>query len=65
MRVINWILGGGAVAAAVAAAIFCAKVGAFALACGDAWLAAACWFGMIWFGSLAVKFVGWAIEHKA
>lgn len=53
MRAINCILGFGAFAAAIVAAIFCAKVGAFALACDDAWLAAACWLGMIWFGAFA------------
>jgi len=61
MKAINYILGFGVFAAAVVAAIFCAKVGTFALTCGDMRLAAACWLGMLWFGALAVKFADWAI----
>ena len=60
MKAINYILGFGGFAAAVVAAIFCAKVGHFGLVCGDIRIAAACWLGMVWFGALAVKFIGWA-----
>ena len=60
MKAINYILGfGGSVAAAVAAT-WCAKVGHFGLTCGDMRVAAVGWFGMIWFGALAVKFTAWA-----
>ena len=55
MRAINYILGFGASAAAATAAIFCARVGHFGLACGDARLAAVGWCGMFWFGALAIK----------
>ena len=61
MKAINYILGFGVFAAAVVSAIFCAKVGAFALTCADMRLAAVCWLGMIWFGALAVKCIDWAI----
>ena len=54
MKAINCMARCMAFAAAIVAAVFCAKVGAFALACGDAWLAAAGWLGMIWFGAFAV-----------
>ena len=55
MKVINYILGFGAFAAAATAAIFCAKVGSFGMGCGYIRLAAAGWMGMIWFGALAIK----------
>ena len=61
MKAINYILGFGAFAAAVAAAIFCAKVGHFALTCGDVRVAAAGWIGMVWFGALAIKCAAMAI----
>ena len=60
MKAINYILGFGAFAAAVVAAIFCARVGQFCLACGDTALAAGCWMGMIWFGAAAIKLAAWA-----
>lgn len=62
MKAINYILGFGGFAFAVLAAIFCAKVGHFGLACGDIRVAAVAWFGMIWFGALAVKFAVWAVS---
>ena len=61
MRAINYILGFGAFAAAATAAIFCARVGHFGLACGDVRVAAAGWLGMIWFGALAIKCAAMAI----
>jgi len=61
MKVINYILGFGASAAAATASIFCAKVGSFGLACGNVRVAAAGWFGMIWFGALAIKCAAMAI----
>ena len=64
MREINYILGFGAFAAAVAAAIFCAKVGSFGMGCGDIRLADAGWLGMIWFGALAIKCAAMAIGAK-
>ena len=64
MKAINYILGFGGFAAAVVAAIFCAKVGHFGLVCGDMRIAAACWLGMIWFGALAVKFIEWAHDSS-
>lgn len=63
MKAINYILGFGAVAAAVVAAIFCARMGHFGLVCGDIRLAACCWFGMVWFGALAVKCTVWAMDR--
>lgn len=60
MKAINYILGFGAVAAAGVAAIFCARVAHFGLACGDVRVAAAGWLGMIWFGALAVKLTAWS-----
>lgn len=60
MKAINYILGVGAFAAAVAAALFCARAGHFGLACGDVRVAAAGWLGMIWFGALSIKIVSWA-----
>ena len=60
MKAINYILGFGAFAAAVVAAIFCAKLGAYALSCGDLKLAAVSWFGIIWFGAAAIKLAAWA-----
>lgn len=64
MRVINYILGFGAFAAAVVEAIFCAKVGSFGLACGDVRVAAAGWIGMIWFGALAIKIALWSTSGE-
>jgi len=61
MKAINYILGFGASAAAVVAAIFCAEVGHFGLACGDVRVVAAGWCGMIWFGALAIKCAAMAI----
>ena len=61
MRTVNYLLGFWAIAAAAVAAIFCAKVGAFGLACGDLRVAAAGWFGMIWFGAAAIKLAAWAV----
>ena len=55
MKAINYILFFGAFAAAVVAAIFCAKVGHFGLTCGDVRVAAVAWFGMVWFGAAAIK----------
>ena len=63
MKAINYILGFGAVAAAVVAAVFCARVAHFGLACGDVRVAAAGWLGMIWFGAAAVKCTVWAIDR--
>lgn len=63
MKAINYILGIGAVAAAVVAAIFCARMGHFGLVCGDIRLAACGWLGMIWFGALAVKCTVLAIDR--
>lgn len=54
MKAINCMARCVAVAAAIVAAVFCAKVGAFALACGDIRVAAIGWLGMIWFGAFAV-----------
>ena len=62
MKAINYILGFGAFAAAVTAAIFCALVGHFGLACGDIRMAAAGWFGMVWFGAAAIKLAAWACK---
>ena len=62
MKAINYILGFGGFAAAVVAAIFCAKVGHFGLTCGDIRVAAVAWCGMIWFGALAVKIGAWACK---
>ena len=62
MRVINYLLGFGASAAAATAAIFCARVGHFALACGDLLVAAEGWCGMIWFGAAAIKLAAWACK---
>ena len=62
MKAINYILGFGAFAAAVVASIFCAKVGHFGLACGDIRMAAAGWFGMVWFGAAAIKLAAWACK---
>lgn len=59
MKAINFILLFGGFAAAVVAAIFCARVGHFGLTCGDIRMAAVGWFGMIWFGALAVKMAAW------
>ncbi len=65
MKAINCILGSVAFAAAALAAIFCAQVGSFALACGDTRVAAIAWLGMIWFGALAVMLaVGGSGEVK-
>ena len=64
MKVINYILGFGASAAAATAAIFCARVGHFGLACGDVRMAAAGWMGMIWFGALAIKCAAMAIGAR-
>ena len=61
MKTINYILGFGAFAAAVVAAIFCAKVGCFGFSCGDIRAAAAGWMGMIWFGAAAIKLAAWAV----
>lgn len=63
MKAINYILGFGAVAAAVVAAVFCAHIASFAKSCGDIRLAACCWLGMVWFGALAVKCTVWAIDR--
>ena len=60
MKTINYILGFGGFAAAVVAAIFCAKIGHFGLVCGDIRVAAAGWCGMVWFGALSIKLIGWA-----
>ena len=60
MKAINYILGFGAFAAAVVAAIWCAKIGHFGLTCGDMRVAAVGWFGVIWFGALAMKLCAWA-----
>ena len=62
MKAINYILGFGAFAAAVVAAIFCARVGHFGLACGDIRVAAAGWLGMVWFGAAAIKLAAWAVK---
>ena len=64
MKAINYILGFGAFAAAVVAAIFCAKVGHFGLTCGDLRVAAVAWLGMIWFGAAAIKLIAWAWGGK-
>ena len=64
MRAINYILGFGASAAAATAAIFCALVGHFGLACGDVRMAAAGGCAMIWFGALAIKCASWACGGK-
>ena len=60
MKAINYILGFGGFAAAVVAAIFCAKVGHFGLTCGDIRVAVVAWLGIVWFAALAVKIIGWA-----
>ena len=60
MKAINYILLFGGFAAAVLAAIFCAKVGHFGLACGDIRVAVVAWLGIVWFAALAVKIIGWA-----
>lgn len=62
MKAINYILGFVGFAAAAVAAIFCARVGHFGLACGDVRVAAAGWLGMIWFGAAAIKLAAWAVE---
>ena len=62
MKAINYILVCGAFAVAFAAAIFCAKVGHFGLACGDIRMAAAGWFGMVWFGAAAIKLAAWSCK---
>lgn len=62
MKAINYILGFGASTAAVVAAIFCAKVGHFGLACGDIRAAAIGWLGMIWFGAAAIKLIARACK---
>lgn len=62
MKAINYILGFGAFAAAVVAAIFCEKVWHFGLACGDLRVAAIGWLGMIWFGAAAIKLASLAIR---
>ena len=64
MKAINYILGFGATTAAATAAIFCARVGHFGLACGDVRVAAAGWMGMIWFGTLSIKCASWACGGK-
>jgi len=62
MRTVNYLLGFWAIAAAVGAAIFCARVGHFGLTCGDLRVAAIGWLGMIWFGAAAIKLAAWAVE---
>ncbi len=64
MKAINYILGFWAFAAAVVAAIFCARVGHFGLACGDIRMAAAGCLGMIWFSAAAIKLAAWAWGGK-
>ena len=64
MKVINYILGFGAFAAAATAAIFCARVGHFGMGCGDLRVEVAGWMGMIWFGALAIKCAAMAIGAK-
>ena len=60
MKAINYILGFGAFAAAVVAAIYIGRFAAFAWRCHDIPLAMSCTFGVIWFAALAVKFAAWA-----
>ena len=60
MKAIDNILGFVAFAAAVVAAIFCARVGLFGLTCGDLRVAAIGWLGMIWYGAAAIKIAAWA-----
>jgi len=64
MKAINYILGFGAFAAAVVAAIFCARVGHFGLTCGDLRVAAIGWLGTIWFVAAAIKLAAWAWGGK-
>ena len=60
MKAINYILGFGAFAAAVVAAIYIGRFAAFAWRCHDIPLAMSCTLGIIWFGAAAVKFGAWA-----
>jgi len=64
MRAINYILGFGAFAAAVVAAIYTGRFAAFAWRCHDIPLAMSCTFGVIWFCALGVKLIGWAWGGK-
>ena len=64
MKAINYILGFGCFAAAATAAIFCARVGHFGLACGDVRMEVAGGCGMIWFGALAIKCAAMAIGAR-
>ena len=62
MKALNYILGFGAFAAAVVAAIWIGRFAAFALRCGDMALAASCTFGVVWFIALAIKFAAVAVR---
>ena len=62
MKAINYILGFGAFAAAVVAAIYLSRFADFAWQCRDVPLAAGCTFGAVWFFALAVKFCAWGVK---
>lgn len=63
MKAINYILGFGAFAAAVVAAIYTSRFADFAWRGHDIPLAMGCAFGAVWFSALAVKIAAWATKE--
>ena len=64
MKAIDYILGFGASAAAVVAAIYTGRFAAFAWRCHDIPLAMGCTFGAVWFSALAVKIAAWSTSGE-